>query len=276
MNDSRHYSLLERFRGTLLGAELGYRLSRSPEDAPIWMGTSEREIAEQFARIKTFKFDLDAVSLAPLFVSLLAAIQFHDDLDRLHEILSAVKPPESIVIALTVASALRDRLDLNSLAEDFTQQHLDPNPWLEPVRHLLDRGSDVETAWRTLSSHPSSFPFALYCILSSGGDWCGSVTRVCRWEIQSATHRLRERASVGIATGAICGAYRTRSNVPVTNWSQLDNLTELDEVAWKLWQGWSGRLEFDDWDGIDRSAVGLAGTLRPRSIEENRKWGIER
>ncbi|WP_017659537.1 ADP-ribosylglycohydrolase family protein [Baaleninema simplex] len=248
-----YLSLLERFRGTLLGAELGYRLSCSPDDPLVWMGDAEREAAERFVRCDAC--DLVSVSETPLFGALLVALLLHDRSDRASEAIASilnppsVRRPEALAVMLTVAAAVGDRLAIDSLSETFAQEHLDPDVWLTPTRQRLD-------GVRLRGREESVLSVVLYCVLSAEGDWELAVRR--------SGELGRDRTLAGTLAGALCGAWRTRIGVPAIERATLDNRDDLDAIAWLVWQRWAGRLEFQPWDGSDRVAWGASGTLRPR------------
>ncbi|MGC9502801.1 hypothetical protein [Baaleninema sp.] len=248
-----YLSRLERFRGALLGAELGYRLSRSPDAAPVWMGEAQREAIARWVRGEDG--DRAVWSETPLFGVWLMALLFHDDSHRLRDAVDELlKPPPSqrsevLGMALTAAAAIGDRLDLDFLAETFAQQHLDPESELTPLRQRLE-GRPTREADESLLSR------VLYAVLSCGGNWPLAVARLRGWE--------RHRTRACILAGGLCGAWRTRVSLGAVFRASLDNGEDLDAAAWLLWQRWAGRLEFQPWDGRDRIAWGPPGTLRPR------------
>ncbi|MBD2385776.1 ADP-ribosylglycohydrolase family protein [Cylindrospermum sp. FACHB-282] len=283
------YSLVSRFRGTILGAFLGESLAKVGEKqipCPCSIGT--RVILSTESLIKFGCLDLDdwlkrqqqatldlqvtdVSSAQIIFATLPVALFYHENKIKLRENLLQAAPiwendplvrDATLAVGYALAQSLTEKLDqlhlipqiisfLGNTSTSIPQQLL-------IVNTLLNERAGLERAQAELSRQEKLskvIAIAFYCFLSTLEDFRLAVLR--------ATHNDDSQAT-GAITGALSGAYNSTVGIPAnwqiwlspTNSSQYQKLSsfyQMVELADALAAVWSGVYNLGKQEGSTTS-----------------------
>lgn len=226
--------LFERFRGALLGAELGWCGSTPFPDSQLFRATAPPRL-HRLLHSGTLSSDTAFASYTEtLFLAVLAGLWHHDRLEGI-----AALPDELQPIAVLVGLAASDRL--------FQEYSL--------LRQYCPSLADELATLATPQPQGDRLP--LLSALSALLD-CPESGFLLHFDVPEA------RAIFG----ALLGALHSRAGIAPSLRLKLTEDTRfvLDSVAWQAWQGWAGRLEFDPWEATQAEVMvlGASGTLRSR------------
>jgi ADP-ribosylglycohydrolase len=256
------FSVINRFRGTLLGAFLGEILAsrKSPHHlSEILMLATERLIVDGTVNLDHWsKLPLAVTddSASKIIVATLpVALFFHENPLRLRQNLwqllqiwtdNPVIRDGSLAIGYAIAQSLTEKLDPLTLIPQTVsligETHLSQQ--LLKVNNLLAEGAGLEKLQAELSSEDQlsqSIAMAFYCFLSTWEDFRLAVLR--------ATHNPHLPAT-GVITGALAGAYNSTVAIPA-KWRALlsspnlanqqgRNYSQMLKLADELADVWSG------------------------------------
>ncbi|AFZ28166.1 ADP-ribosylglycohydrolase [Cylindrospermum stagnale PCC 7417] len=274
------YSLVSRFRGTILGAFLGESLAKGGEN-PIncACGTGTMVILGAESLIALGSLDLndwlkrhqqapvhlqvtDVSSAKIILATLPITLFFHEDKIKLREkLLQGAQLWENdplvrdgiLAVGYAVAQSLTEKLDPIQIIPQIisflgdTQTSL-PQQLLK-VNILLNEGAGLEKAQAELNREEkisNTIAIAFYCFLSTLEDFRLAVLR--------ATHNDDSQAT-GAITGALSGAYNSTVGIPA-NWLFLyspknspaweqSSFSQMVELADALAAVWSGVYNLD-------------------------------
>lgn len=290
------YSLLSRFRGTLLGAALGETFgsqdSKIPQLSTSW-GKMMILSAESLLRLGKFDVEdwrkclswespdqnvIDHVHSGAIIATLPVILFSHEYKAKLRQNLQQVvtvcqDDPQLrdgvLAVGYAIAQSLREKLNPSELVAKiliFLEDSETPFVHqLTQVQTLLKQGAGLESAVHQLSRPNSSctpVALAFYCFLSTLEDFDLSVTRAARTGYQP-------QITCAI-TGALSGAYNSTAGIPV-KWSIATNQPNSNlsgsilPVADRLLAVWSGVYAVSSADPIQRLiAVAAPRVIQPR------------
>lgn len=285
------YSVMSRFRGTLLGAFLGESLISDREtksesclhfgkmavvgtESLITLG--RLDVNDWIARQKPESPHLDAtdiISIKVILATLPVALFFHDNTIKLRQNLLRVLQiweddpvirDATLAVGYAIAQSLNEKLDPQTFIPQ-TIAFLGETPTSLPqqllkVHTLLEQKAGLERAQAELSREEklsNTIAIAFYCFLSTLEDFRLAVLRATHnsGSTMQDTTRLKLQAT-GAITGALSGAYNSTAGIPV-NWRVLLSQTNL--TAWGL-TNFSQMLELADallavWSGMYNFAL---------------------
>ncbi len=245
------YSLVSRFRGTILGAILGEIFTSGGKNqlnsletlhvqSLVW---HEMAVLGAESLINLGRFDLDnwleqqqefpnltanlSISPEAILSTLPVALFFHENTIKLREnLLDVVKiwhddsqaRDETLAIGFAIAQSLTEKLSRVTLIPQ-TISFIGETPTTLPqqllkVHYLLDCQAGLERAQAELIREENdrcTIAMAFYCFLSTLEDFRLSVLRA------SQNHDLQGLSAI---TGALSGAYNSTAGIPVT-WQVL-------------------------------------------------------
>ncbi|MBD2666327.1 ADP-ribosylation/Crystallin J1 [Richelia sinica FACHB-800] len=264
------YSLVNRVRGTFLGAFLGARLA----DQHI-SHLGEMAVVGTKSLISLGRFDLEhwlklqnQLSVGAenhqswdkiLFTTIPLAIFFHESPAKLRSGLlqlqnlwpdDPVVKDTTLILGYAIAQSLNEKLDhqtfIPSTVEFLHQTDTQLPQILEKVNIFVQQGKALAQVEALLAKEEpliQSLAIALYCFLTTLEDFPLTIGR--------ATHlSLKQQDVRGILAGALSGAYNSSLGIPI-NWQilaaatelptwGLSNFVEMLELADKLVAVWSG------------------------------------
>lgn len=297
-----HYSLLNRFQGTLLGAALGEilgtygqtsisgrqgRWTVEPSVAPAGWG----RVAVDFAHCLLEGKDSDLpAAIRPAGATGLAtaalpiALFFHEDPEKLCDRLSkmvtrwggdAEMAGGVLAVGHAIALALQERLHPADLIPQLLSDLDLPtrNPHL--ASQLLQVQAGVEQRiGLSQAKLQSDLSIAFYCFLSTPEDYSLTVRRCVNGKLNGG--RL-DGSAVAVA-GALSGVYNSRTGIPL-DWRRslnhstrdsplvrlwnLDSAADLDCLAAQLLAVWSGMYQPADADHPP-APIAAPQVIRPR------------
>ncbi|MDF5711100.1 MAG: ADP-ribosylglycohydrolase family protein [Nostoc sp. S4] len=272
------YSLVSRFRGTLLGVLLGENLDFGrgiqPQNYPD--GTMAMIVGIE-SLISLGRLDLNdwiarqqkaSVDLAPtniILATLPVALFFHENPIKLRQNLldvlqiwddDPVVRDGTLAVGYAIALALTEKLDPLTLIPQIIS-FLGETPTSIPkkllrIENLLAQGAGLETVQAEFTSKEklsNTIAIAFYCFLSTSEDFRLAVLRATKngHTIEDATSLMARSTSV--ITAALSGAYNTTAGIPL-NWrlflqrnlpaSELTSFEQMLELADALVAVWSG------------------------------------
>ncbi len=293
------YSLLSRFRGTLLGAALGDFASQGKKQSQqptswgkmaVWgaqslIGQGKFDLADW--RHLTEKFlEIDANSAdAPTPGAIIATLPIvlfsHEYKAKLRQNLEQVvsiwqDEPElrdgALAVGYAIAQCLREKLNPATLIPKtlaFLGDSQTPLvQQLEQVQILLEENAGLELAHAQLcrNAQPQSTPIALgfYCFLSTLEDFRLSIARAARSGYQPPI--------TCAITGALSGAYNSTVGIPAAwrlSWNQpnwgISSDAQLFQLADNLLAVWSGVYDASTAIQVQQmSAVAAPRVIQPR------------
>ncbi|MBD1924745.1 ADP-ribosylglycohydrolase family protein [Trichocoleus sp. FACHB-90] len=295
------YSLLSRFRGTLLGAAIGenyaYKGKKQPQHSSSWgkiavLGAESlikqsRLDLEDWYRLKREFLEPEAmnpVSTEAIISTLTVVLFSHEYKAKLRQNLQQVASvfsddPELqdavLAVGYAIAQSLREKLNPVTLIPKtlaFLENSQTPLvEQLSAVQILLEQGAGLEMAVTQLcrDAQPNSTPIALafYCFLSTLEDFRLSIARAARSAYQT-------EITCGLV-GAMSGAYNTTGGIPVgwrlpckQHWG-ITSIAQLLQLSDRLFAVWSGvydpstDVETQNFASLS-SAVAAPRVIQPR------------
>jgi hypothetical protein len=280
------YSLVSRFRGTLLGAFLGETLASSDKkQSEIPCNVGKIAVLGTQSLIALGRLDLDdwlkrqqqaslhlevtdVTSAKIILTTLPVALFFHENTGLLRQnLLSVLQMWEhdpvlrdsTLAVGYAIAQALTEKLDpltlipqtiafLGETSTSIPQQLL-------KVNNLLTAGAGLAKAQAELSREEklsNTIAIAFYCFLSTWEDFRLSVLRATHHDNSQVQDPLHPNSKVtGAITGALSGAYNSTVGIPV-NWQVLYSPT--NSPAWGL-SSFDQMIELADalaavWSGV--------------------------
>jgi hypothetical protein len=253
------HSLLNRFHGAFLGALIGEKLGSdcsqgSLQQQIVWMkaAISGAKSLIELGRLdpddwrEALQFEALSTGLCPTSViaaTLPVYLFYHDSETALQQNLlslvslwhdDAVLRDGSLAIGYVLSRSLKEKLsptDLLPKTLEFLGQsstHLAKQ--IAQVQTLLERGSPLEKVLTQLArDNQPTTPIALafYCFLSSLEDFRLSILRAT----QTGSHSHQ----TAILTGALSGAYNSRTGISATLQMTLFRpQTKSTQVAWTI------------------------------------------
>lgn len=276
------YSLVNRVKGTFMGAFLGESLanpnccklgkiavlgtesliSLGRLDVDDWLKRQEQAGIELKTNIHSWG--------QIIFATLPVVMFFHENPVKMRESILEVQRififnqqheplirDASLIIGYAIAKSLNEKIDpLNLISEivnflDKTSSSLPQQ--LIKVNDLLKKGVGLETAKKELNSPETlinNIGLAFYCFLSTLEDFSLTVFRATK------NHDFTHEYITGAMAGALSGAYNSIVGIPV-NWQispsltnsspwGLDNFSQMLELADRMMAVWSGVYDFSD------------------------------
>jgi hypothetical protein len=255
IQNSMRYSLISRFRGTLLGALLGGSLaSGSRIQSQNYRDFGKIAVLGTQSLISLGKLDIDdwlarqqpeSLHLAAshvrstniILATLPVTLFFHDNTIKLRQnLLNVLKLWEhdpvvqdaTLIVGYAIALALTEKLDpltlipqtVSFLGETTTSI---PKKLLK-VQNLLQQGAGLETAQAEFAGKEqlsNTIAMAIYSFLGTLEDFRLAVLRATHngdYQAQDVSNVLTQ--PTGAITGALSGAYNTTAGIP-RNWQVL-------------------------------------------------------
>ncbi len=269
------YSLLSRFRGTIIGASVGDLASTSDQESVNWgeiallgaaslITTSQLNLDDWICRQQAEFPHLDSsdgVCLKAIIATLPVALFYFDNTVKLRQNLSQaiaiwdqnlVVRDGTLAVGYAIARSLTEKLDPKTLIPqtiDFIGETSTSLPQaLLKVNNLLIQGAGLERVQAELSreeKQPIEVAMAFYCFLSTLEDFRLSILR--------SLENSDQRSATGAITGALSGAYNSITSIPVS-WqmklsqaysttSTQSNRKQMIELADALVAVWSGAYD---------------------------------
>ncbi|MBD2680354.1 MULTISPECIES: ADP-ribosylglycohydrolase family protein [Nostoc] len=273
------YSLISRFRGTLLGAFLGGSLTSGGIQPQNYPDFGRMAILGIQSLISLGRLDLDdwiarqqqaSLHLAPtdmIIATLPVALFFHENPIKLRKNLlrvlkiwddDPVVRDGTLAVGYAIALALNEKLDPLTLIPQ-TISFLQETPTSIPkkllrIQDLLAQGAGLERVQAEFAGKENlsnTIAMAFYCFVSTLEDFRLAVLRATKKgdsKLQDATNLMAH--STGAITAALSGAHNTTAGIPL-NWrvlllekdspaSELTSFDEMLELADALVAVWSG------------------------------------
>ncbi|OUL24869.1 ADP-ribosylglycohydrolase family protein [Nostoc sp. 106C] len=291
------YSVVSRFRGTLLGALVGESLAfssakefqnRCDIDRIAILGTESLialgrlDLDDWRARQQQASANLaitDSISLKVILATLPVALFFHENTFKLRQnLLRVLKIWEddpvvrdgTLAVGYAIAQTLTEKLHPRTLIPE-TIAFIGETPTSLPqqllkVNTLLDRGAGLERVQVELSKEDklsSAIAMAFYCFLSTLEDYRLAVLRSTQYgDVWRQDYWHLHLHSISAITGALSGAYNSNAGIPV-GWQIL--YSQANSAAWEL-KNFSQMVELADalvavWSGLYNHAQ-HSGQLR--------------
>lgn len=277
------YSILNRFRGTFLGAALGENLSLS-SSAKSTHSSNWIKIAQVGAESLIDKGKLDLqdwhdrttqinlqnnINLGAIIACLPVALTYHENLVKQRQNLQQVSKlfsnksdiestslfleDATIAIGYTLALCLTEKLNPHTLIpEIITYLKGSQTPFiqqLEQVQTLIEKRAGLEKVITQLKLNKLDNPpiaLAFYCFLSTPEDFRLTILRTIRTNNQT-------QLTSAIA-GMLSGAYNSIVGIPIEWRLKYQQTQELVEISDRLFAIW-------------------AGVIDPRKLEKNQLIG---
>jgi ADP-ribosylglycohydrolase len=271
------YSLVSRFRGTLLGALLGANSVTVREQEPqnfseicklmllgieslIDLGKLDLDDWKQRQQTKFPDLDIsNNISANAILAALPVAVFFHENPLKLRQQLlqtyqtwgnDLVMRDGVLAVGYTIAQSLTEKLDPQTLIPQIIT-FLGDTPTLLPkkllkINDLLTKHAGLEIAAAELNAEEKTsgaIAVAFYYFLSTLEDFCLTVLRAT----QHPT-RLSHSPTIGAIAGALSGAYNSTAGIP-SQWRVLYssglpvNFGQMLELTDKLLAVWSGAYD---------------------------------
>ncbi|BAY13851.1 ADP-ribosylglycohydrolase family protein [Calothrix sp. NIES-2098] len=244
------YSLVSRFRGTLLGALIGESLAstdrkefqhRCDIDRIAVLGTEslialgKLDLDDWRSRQQQPSTNLavtDNISLKVILATLPVALFFHENTLKLRQNLllvlkiwedNPVVRDGTLAVGYAIAQILTEKLHPRTLIPEAIA-FIGETPTSLPqqllkVNTLLDRGAGLERAQVELSKEDklsSAVAMAFYCFLSTLEDYRLAVLRATQpGDVWQQDHWRLHLHSISAITGALSGAYNSTAGIPV-------------------------------------------------------------
>jgi hypothetical protein len=280
------YSLVSRFRGTLLGALLGAKLAssktkqlKSPCDvdkivvlgAKSLIALGRLEINDWQDRQQQDSLHLnitDEISPNLILGTLPVALFFHENITKLRQNLlhvldiweyDPVARDGTLAVGYAIAQILTEKLHPSTLIPEIIS-FIGETPTSTPqqllkVNEFLDQGAGLDRVQAELGKgqkHSGTIALAFYCFLSTLEDYRLAVLRATQigdvWRTETG-HLHSQNTS--IITAALSGAYNSTTGIPV-NWQVWNR--QSDSASWGM-TNFSQMLELADalvavWSGV--------------------------
>ncbi|MCU0551268.1 MAG: ADP-ribosylglycohydrolase family protein [Leptolyngbya sp. Prado105] len=274
-------ALLYRFQATMMGAIVGERIGiqasgRLPSRHYSLEGLMQfyAESLIDPSRIEDssdpiFREPLtnaeSAIALLPVFLF------FHDDFTKLRQNVQTVltlwqnlsiSELELLAIGYTISQALKESLNPRRLISPMFSALLAPPEGilrlqrLQQVETMVQQKVGLEDAVQlilTLSdatTGDAAIALALYCFLSTAGDFRLSILRAAQTRYQVP--------GVSALTGALSGAYNSTIAIPADWRSTLHQEDKMRQTCTRLLANWSGMYHLNDETLNSTSAQSIA------------------
>ncbi|NJM69146.1 MAG: ADP-ribosylglycohydrolase family protein [Scytonema sp. RU_4_4] len=301
------YSVVSRFKGTLLGAIIGEKIAYSHRKQLQGAGTlkipslhwSDMAILCAESLISLGRFDAEhwrqrqqqeftnlENSYWAILATLPVALFFHENTTKLrHNLLLATEIWQNdplvrdgtLAVGYAIAQSLTEKLspiDLISQTISFlgeTQTNL-PQKLLE-VHHLLEHGAGLERVQAEFGKEEklsNIIAMAFYCFLSTIEDFRLGVLRAIQDSYRSP--------AIGAITGALSGAYNSAVGIPVT-W-QVMLMQQRSAKDSKQLANASKMVELSDaiiavWSGVYNIAPHLDEVIEESSVMKPRLMSLQ-
>lgn len=221
------YSLISRFRGTLIGATIGEKITQKQQSNPstianlLISGTQSLVDRGRFDR-ESWQEDLLLAELTPIkaiAATLPLALFYHDNEIKLRQNLlsaSSILPPEKtnqagiLAVGYAIAQAITEKLDPSKLIPQILEFIDEPNTdfssKLMQVQWLLAQKAGVEKTLIPITANcdrlTASVALGFYYFLSSPEEFNLSIKR------------SKKSPTSAPIVGALAGAYNSSSNIP--------------------------------------------------------------
>ncbi len=274
------YSLVSRFRGTLLGVSLGQTLAQCyVQQAQVCNDVGKIAILGAESLIALGKLNLDdwlerqlkksphldtpdGVSPQVILAAIPVALYFHENKIKLRQnLLQLLKIWQDDPIVRDVTLALGYAI-AQSLVEQLEPRTLIPQTiafigetetsvpqQLLKVNDLLKQGAGLEKVQAELSKEAEwshAIGMAFYCFLSTSEDFRLTVLRAIGGDIQKQDSWSLHSQTIAAMTGALSGAYNSIVGIPV-KWQvwlspggEITSFSQMLELADALVAMWSG------------------------------------
>jgi hypothetical protein len=292
------YSLVNRVRGTFLGAILGKNLANQSvcdlgeiavlgSESLILLG--RLDVEDWLKRYQKASVDLEITDTTwgkIILATLPVAIFFHEDTIKLKynllQVLQIWNPTPvvidaALVMGYAIAKSLTEKLDPLTLIHQTISflgkaETAIPENLLK-VNTLLEQGAGLEQARLEFSRQDkisNNIALAFYCFLSTLEDFRLTVLR-------SADNSLKQNFWCCALTGALSGAYNSTVGIPV-NWQVLlsasnqpvwgmSNFPQMLELADALVAVWSGAYNINlNTKDLTKEGCDINWQLAPLSI----------
>jgi ADP-ribosylglycohydrolase len=300
------YSLVNRFRGTLLGALVGKNLASSGDkQSQNLCDIDQIAVLGTESLITLGRLDLDdwrwrhqqasanlavteSISLQVILATLPVSLFFHENILKLRQNLlrvleiwedNPVVRDGTLAVGYAIAQILTEKFHPRTLIPEMIA-FIGETPTSLPqqllkVNTLLDRGAGLERAQVELSREEklsNAIAMAFYCFLSTLEDYRLAVlqTTQCSNIWKKDDWRLHSY-NISAITGALSGAYNSNAGIPV-GWQIL--YSQANSTAWGL-SNFSGIVELADglvavWSGLYNFALdsGQSSTVQDFMPEE--------
>ncbi|AFY35104.1 ADP-ribosylglycohydrolase family protein [Calothrix sp. PCC 7507] len=260
------YSLVSRFRGALLGALLGEKLtlsndkqlqSRCDVDRIAVLGVQSLialgrlDLDDWLERQQQYSLHLDTTDeISPnlILATLPVALFFHENTIKVRQNLlrvlqiwedDPVVRDGTLAVGYAIAKSLTEKLHPQTLIPE-TIAFIGETPTSLPqqllkVNDLLNRGAGLDRAQAELSreeKQSNAIAMAFYCFLGTLEDYRLSVLRATHtaniWQQEPGNLYSK---SISAITGALSGAYNSTVGIPVT-WRVLHS--QPNSAAWGM------------------------------------------
>ena len=287
------YPLINRFKGTLLGALLGEVVAKDADQQyGFCSDVSQIVVRGTQSLIELGKLDInnwlepdqkkslhlditDGVLPKAIIVTLPVTLFFHENTANLRKNLLSlwqiweddpIVRDAILAVGYAIAQSLTEKLHPRTLIPEIIA-FIGETPTLLPqkllkLNHLLDQGLGLESAQAEFSreEEPSNaIAMAFYCFLSTLEDLRLAVLRANHknntWRGET---RNLDSQTISVITGALSGAYNSNTSIPV-KWRVL--LCPSNLATWEL-TNFSQVLELADalvavWSGVYDPALHL-------------------
>jgi ADP-ribosylglycohydrolase len=289
------YSLVNRFRGALLGAFIREKeVFGSTCFSKAVIGGCESLIklgrldADSWLELKSNVFvkeqEISNQQVQCILATLPVALFFHENPIKLrHNLLDVVQiwsddpilQDIALVFGYAIALSLQERFTPSSLIPQLvtflgeTSKEV-PQQLLKVQELLLQRASleQVKGEFRRENQLPDTIAIALYCLTSSLEDFRLSVLR--------SSQNGKVSPAVSIITGVLSGAYNSITGIPIL-WQaeklsvQSSEITEnslraIIELSDRLFAVWAGIYDFDS--SANHDTIGKFAVVSARMV----KW----
>lgn len=285
------YSLVNRFRGTLLGALIGKSLAASGDKQSQNCGDIDRiavlgteslitlgrlDLDDWLSRQQQASANLavtDSISLQVILATLPVSLFFHENLLKLRQNLlhvldiwehNPVVRDGTLAVGYAIAQILTEKFHPRTLIPEAIA-FIGETPTSVPqqllkVNTLLDQRAGLETAQVELSRQEKlshAIGMAFYCFLSTLEDYRLAVLRTTQYsEFWKQDSWRLHSYNISAITGALSGAYNSTAGIPV-GWQIL--YSQANSAAWGL-SNFSEIVKLADglvavWSGLYNSAL---------------------
>jgi hypothetical protein len=272
------YSLLSRFKGTLLGMTLGemYASRQSPQS--IEMGDRFSHLTLSCARSLLNCSNINeipGISLEPtsdraLAIAIPIALLAHESQTKLRERLDLAIAPSlettqssALAIAHLISRSLSQKPETDEIIPKICQlissETSDLIPQLEQVQSWLETKVSLEQVRRHASSYKQGvISSAMYSFLSTPSDYVLTVRR--------AFYLGGDRPLVCALAGALAGARNSWLGIPISwrFWIDAERELEIEQLSQHLLADWSGVYQTSVHGSIARQAIAAPQIMSSR------------
>lgn len=290
------YSLFSRFQAGLWGAVIGDTFSQGGGTIKqeeiclsVWSQTAiygvqslgqmgQLDLEDWQQQSQRQDLQQTASSGETAIATFAIALYYHDSLSFLRDKLSQAAPlwlhphaqmTDVLVWGEAIALALTEKLNpAQFIPAILTQPEIALTPLgeqLKLIQHSLLAGTPLQSVVSSLTRFPQDsctpIALALYCFLSTPEDFSLCVSRAVQTDYQTVV--------TATLAGMLSGVYNSSFALPIP-WrlavSRPPLGSEIEQLAWRLFQVWSGvyfPLELDE--KLRKSAIAAPRVIQPRS-----------